>query len=74
VIAATATADGQPDVAKALAFIAHRGDAICFARSVWHATLTVLDAPAEVIMLMWRAEAGDDTMYFDLGEPLLIEL
>jgi len=65
-------ADGSPDLSGARAFLAGPGDAVCFHRNVWHAPLTVFDEAADMAMLMWRAEAGDDAVLFDLPEPLRI--
>lgn len=64
--------DGTPDVSRLKAFLAGPGDAICIGRNVWHAPLTVLDGPAEVGMIMWKADAGDDGIVFQLPEPLTL--
>jgi ureidoglycolate lyase len=64
--------DGAPDTAKARAFVAGPEDGICIARNVWHAGLTVLDRPAEVGMMMWRADAGDDGVLHELAQPIVL--
>lgn len=49
--------NGQPDVARAAAFVA-RGDTIIHYRAgAWHSPLVALDEPTVLSMLMW--EAGD---------------
>jgi len=66
--------DGAPDMAGLRAFVAGPEDAICIGRNVWHAPLTVLDRPAEVGMIMWKADAGDDGIVVELPEPLVFSL
>jgi ureidoglycolate lyase len=63
---------GTPDLANLRAFVAGPEDAICIGRDVWHAGLTVLDRPAEVGMIMWKSEAGDDGVVFDLPTPIVL--
>lgn len=72
VIVAPTKADGDPDVDKAMAFIAGSGDAICFHRNVWHAPLTVLGRPADMAMMMWKVDSGDDNAFYDLPKPLVV--
>lgn len=72
VVVAPTLSDGSPDVAKARASIAGPEDAVCIARNVWHAGLTVLDRPGEIGMIMWRADAGDDGVLYQLDQPLVL--
>ncbi|MDO8361193.1 MAG: ureidoglycolate lyase, partial [Devosia sp.] len=72
VVVAPTLADGSPDVATVRAVVAGPEDAICIGRNVWHAGLTVLDRPAEFGMMMWRADAGDDGIVFDLPQPIVL--
>ncbi len=72
VVLVPSRADGTPDAAAARAFLAGPEDAICIHRNVWHAGLTVLDGPAEFAMMMWRADAGDDGIVFDLETPITL--
>ncbi len=74
VVLAPSLPDGSPDAANARAFIAGPSDAICIHRNIWHAGLTVLDTPAEVAMMMWRADAGDDGIGADLANPIVLDL
>jgi ureidoglycolate lyase len=74
VLVVPSLADGSPDAAAAKAFVAGPGDAICIGRNVWHAGLTVFDAPAEFAMIMWKAEAGDDGELFALAAPITVSL
>jgi len=72
VLVAPNLADGSPDVANIRAAVAGPEDAICIGRNVWHAGLTVLDRPAEVGMIMWKADAGDDGVLHELKTPLTL--
>lgn len=74
ILVAPKTAGGEPDLSGALAFIAGPDDAICIGLDVWHAGLTVLDAPAQFGMMMWKAEAGDDGVLFQLPEAIQVNL
>jgi ureidoglycolate lyase len=74
VVLAPTLPDGLPDTANIRAFVAGPTDAICIHRNVWHAGLTVLDSPAEVAMMMWRADAGDDGIVAELANPIVLEL
>ncbi len=66
--------DGSPDAANAKAFVAGPEDALCIHRNVWHAGLTVLDRAAEVGMIMWRADAGDDGVVHELTQPIVLSV
>ena len=72
-VAPTGT-DGLPDLGGLLAFHAGPGDAICIARDVWHAPLTVLDRPARFAMLMWKSATGTDGVVHRLPGPLRLSL
>ena len=74
VLVAPTLPDGSPDVANFRAFIAGPEDAICIGRNVWHAGLTVLDRPAEVAMMMWRRDAGDDGIVHELETPIVLNV
>jgi ureidoglycolate lyase len=74
VLVAPTAADGSPDMAGAMAFVAGPEDAICIGRNVWHAGLTVLDQPAEFGMVMWKADAGDDGVLHQLPAPVTVKL
>jgi ureidoglycolate lyase len=74
VVVAPTLPDGSPDTANAKAVVAGPEDAVCIARNAWHAGLTVLDRPAEVGMIMWRADAGDDGVLHELAEPITLSV
>ena len=74
ILVAPKTARGEPDMGRALAFVAGPEDAICIGRDVWHAGLTVLDRPAQFGMIMWKAESGDDGVLWSLAEPVEVEV
>jgi ureidoglycolate lyase len=73
VVLAPSLPDGSPDAAGARAFLAGPEDAICIHRNVWHAGLTVLDRPAEMAMMMWNADAGDDGVVAELAQPIVLD-
>jgi len=74
VLAAPTLADGSPDIANMRAVVAGPEDAICIGRNVWHAGLTVLDRPAEVGMMMWKADAGGDGILYELKTPITLSV
>lgn len=74
VVVAPTLLSGEPDLEGIEAFVAGPDDAICIARNAWHAGLTVLDQPAEIGMFMWRSDAGDDGVVFNLEKPLALTL
>lgn len=63
---------GQPDAARAQAFIAGGGTIIHYRTGVWHSPLIALDGPASLSMLMW--EAGDARDCEEVVPPMTIEL
>lgn len=74
VLAAPTLPDGNPDVANMRAMLAGPEDAICIGRNVWHAGLTVLDRPAEIGMVMWKADSGDDGVVCHLETPITLSV
>lgn len=72
ILVAPTSADGSPDISRALAFVAGPEDAICIGRNVWHAGLTVFDSPAEFGMIMWKTTAGDDGILHTLDQPVTV--
>ena len=61
VLVAPHAAGGGPDMARAEAFLAGRGQGVTYAADVWHHPMTVLDAPARFAVVMWRdGTAGDE--------------
>lgn len=74
ILVAPTKAGGEPDMDKALAFVAGPEDAICIGKDVWHAGLTVLDGPAQFGMIMWKAENGEDGVLYPLAEPVDVDI
>jgi ureidoglycolate lyase len=72
VVVAPSKADGSPDVAQARTFFGGPGDTIVYPRNVWHGSLLVTGQTAEMAVIMWRREAGDDTVVVDLEMPLAL--
>lgn len=65
-------ANGQPDIARARAFIAGDDTIIHYRAGVWHSPLVALDGPASLSMLMW--EAGDARDCEEVVPPMTIEI
>lgn len=63
---------GQPDAARAQAFIAGGGTIIHYRAGIWHSPLIALDGPASLSMLMW--EAGDARDCEEVVPPMTIEI
>lgn len=74
ILVAPKTVDGAPDMDGALAFVAGPEDAICIGRDVWHAGLTVLDQPAQFGMIMWKADAAEDGVLWQLDQVVEVEI
>lgn len=60
------------DPAAPAAFLASGGQAVTYARGVWHSPLIALDRTAELVMLMWESLGGDDTELLPLDPPLTV--
>jgi ureidoglycolate lyase len=61
VVVAVDAPQGGPDVKSARAFVARSGQGITYRMGTWHHGLTVLDAPAELAVLMWTdGTSGDE--------------
>lgn len=65
-------AGGQPDVARAQAFVAGSDTIIHYRAGAWHSPLVALDGPASLSMLMW--EAGDARDCEEIIPPMAIEI
>lgn len=65
-------ANGQPDIARARAFIANDNAIIHYRAGVWHSPLIALDGPASLSMLMW--EAGDTRDCEEVFPPVAIDI
>jgi ureidoglycolate lyase len=64
--------NGQPDLARAAAFVA-RGDTVIHYRAgAWHSPLVALDEPAVLSMLMW--EAGDARDCEEVSSTMPVEI
>ncbi|ONG58691.1 hypothetical protein BKE38_02625 [Pseudoroseomonas deserti] len=61
VLVAPHAATGGPDMDRAEAFLAGRGQGVTYAANVWHHPLTVLEVPARFAVVMWRdGTVGDE--------------
>lgn len=68
VVVAPNAADGSPDLAAAVAFLPGPGQGITLKPGVWHAPLTVLEAPAPFAIFMWRDFGPDDEDFADIAQ------
>ncbi|MDX6751160.1 ureidoglycolate lyase [Geminicoccaceae bacterium 1502E] len=64
---------GAPDLSTLQAFLAGPGQGVSYARNVWHHCLTVFDAPAQFAVIMSLTGRGDDDIFLDLEQPVVIE-
>lgn len=53
-------AAGGPDMERAMAFLARPGQGVTYAMDTWHLSMTVLDAPANFAVFMWRDGTATD--------------
>ena len=61
VIVCPHAADGGPDVARTVAFVARAGQGVTYRPNTWHHGLTCLDRPGRFATFMWRdGTAGDE--------------
>lgn len=65
-------ANGKPDTARALAFIAGGDTVIHYRAGAWHSPLIALHRPASLSMLMW--EAGDARDCEEVVPPMVVEI
>lgn len=65
--------DGRPMLSDAKAFVAGADQGVTYRRDVWHRSVTALEAPSEFVVLMHQTGQGDDTVFFDLDSPLMVE-
>jgi ureidoglycolate lyase len=67
-------ADGRPMLADAKALVAGADQGVTYRRNVWHRSVTALEAPSEYVVLMHQTGRGDDNVFHDLEQPLVIDL
>lgn len=66
VIVAPPDAQGQPDGARAEAFVAHGAQSITYHPDTWHYSLTLLQGPARFAVWMWKAHDAGDEEFVDI--------
>ena len=67
-------ADGRPDLSDVRAFVAASDQGVTYRRNVWHRSVTALEAPSEFVVLMAQTGRGDDNVFYDLDQPLIVEV
>jgi ureidoglycolate lyase len=68
VIVAPHAKGGEPDMARARAFLAGPVQGVTFGADVWHHPFTILDAPARFVILMWRDGSKGDEEFAEVPE------
>ena len=74
VVVAPSAADGGPDAARAVAFLAGPGHGVTYHAGTWHHPLTILDRPARFAVVMWRDGTSTDEEFRTLAAPVLIDM
>jgi len=74
VVVAPSAADGGPDAARAVAFLAGPGHGVTYHAGTWHHPLTILDRPARFAVVMWRDGTSTDEEFRTLAAPYFVEL
>ncbi len=74
VVVAPSAADGGPDAARAVAFLAGPGHGVTYHAGTWHHPLTILDRPARFAVVMWRDGTSTDEEFRTLAAPVLIDI
>jgi ureidoglycolate lyase len=72
VIVAPPGADGGPDTARAMAFLAGPGQGITYHAGTWHHPLTLLDRPGRFAVFMWRDGTKTDEEFRTLATPFTV--
>jgi ureidoglycolate lyase len=74
VVVCPADADGEPVVARVVAFVAVATQGVSYAPGTWHHPMTILDRPGEYVVLRWDDGTAADTEWRHLAEPVLIDV
>lgn len=72
VVVCPSTADGQPLLSQARAFVASGSQGINYDANVWHAPRVALCAPGEFAMFRWDDGGAQDTELFELEQPFAV--
>jgi len=63
---------GDPRLGTGRAFRATGRQGVCYRRGVWHHRLSPLEAPSQYGVIMTHAAEDEDTVIYELPEPVLI--
>jgi ureidoglycolate lyase len=72
IVVAPQDTSSLPDLSRAEAFVGHRGEGVNYARNLWHAPITAIDADGDFLMFMWESGRAEDCVLHQPSEPLLI--
>lgn len=74
VLVAPTAADGGPDLAGLRAFVAGPEQGINYRPDIWHHPFTVLDGPAECVVLRYDMDDEEDTIWHVVEDgPVIVE-
>jgi ureidoglycolate lyase len=73
IVVAPQDPENLPDLRRAEAFVGYRGEGINYARNVWHAPISAIDADGDFLMFMWESGGPSDCIFHHPNEPVLIE-
>ena len=65
--------NGNPDIDQAIAFQATGEQSVNYNANIWHAPRTVINGDGAFIMLRWDSKSSDDTEFFTLSTPLVVD-
>jgi len=73
VVAPHLASGAGPDMTRGEAFLVGANQGVTYGADVWHHPLTVLDAPADFAVFMWRDGTSGDEEFVDVG-PVAVAL
>ena len=72
VVVCPSTAEGEPVLSQARAFVASGSQGVNYDANVWHAPRVALCAPGEFAMFRWDDGSGQDTELIELQAPFVV--
>jgi ureidoglycolate lyase len=72
IVVAPEDASELPDLTRAEAFMGYQGEGVNYARNLWHAPITAINADGDFLMFMWECGSSDDCILHHPSRPLLI--
>ena len=72
IVVAPENRKGLPDLARAEAFVGHRGEGVNYTRNLWHAPIAAIGPGGDFLMFMWESGSSVDCIVHPLPEPLVV--